>query len=109
MRAAWLAAAAALVLAPPAPACEFNEDDWNALRRMVVRVKIRPETEAWAERKAWERVQVKYLLSLDEPVRRDGRCWWPVEVSAGGEPWKRFLVRPDDSAVLEDDAPRERR
>jgi hypothetical protein len=109
MRAACLAAAAAFALAAPAFACDFTEDDWNALRRMVVRVKIKPHVEAWAERKASERVQVRYLLSLDEPVRRDGRCWWPVEVSADGEPWRRFLVRPDSSEVVEDDAPRERR
>lgn len=109
MRVAGLAAAAALAFAPDAAPCEFSEDDWNALRRMVVRVRIKPHVEAWAERKARERVQVRYLLSLDEPVRRDGRCWWPVEVSAGGEPWKRFLVRPDSSEVVEDDAPRERR
>ena len=109
MRAAWLAAAVAAALASPASACEFSEDDWHALRRMVVRVKIRPETEAWAERRTGEGAQVRYLLSLDQPVRREGRCWWPVEVSAGGELWKRFLVRPDDSQVLEDDAPRGRR
>jgi hypothetical protein len=109
MRAAWVATVLALTLASPASACEFTEDDWPALRRMVVRVKIRPETEAWAEHRTREGAQVQYLLSLDQPVRRDGRCWWPVEVRADGKLWKRFLVRPDDSQLLEDDAPREPR
>jgi hypothetical protein len=109
MHAAWLAAPAALAIASPAVACEIAGDDWHAVRRMVVRVKILPETEAWAERRTREGAQVKYLLSLDQPVRRKQRCWWPVEVSADGELWKRFLVRRDSSEVVEDVAPPKRR
>jgi hypothetical protein len=41
------------------------------------------------------------LLRVDSPEKIRGRCYWPVEVRAGGELWKRFLVTADGARVTE--------
>jgi hypothetical protein len=100
-RVALLAATAAL--ASPALACDVPEDGGNTpWRRAVAKVRYLPETDAWAESMSREGATVQYVVSLDAPRHVAGRCWWPVEVRAGGKLWKRFLVTPDGSAVRED-------
>ncbi len=94
--------AAALALAAPAFACDLPDDDYATLRRMVARVKYLPQTETWAEARTREGAQVQYLLSIDQPARRDGLCWWPVEVRYDGKLWKRFLVSAAADRVIED-------
>lgn len=95
---------ALLLLAPAAQAddCTVPDEGAAPLRRAVARVKYLPETEAWAEHMARNRMVVQYVLSLDEPRRIGGRCYWPVEVRAGGKLWKRFFVRPGDGGAVED-------
>jgi hypothetical protein len=96
----------ALVLAltvPPAFACEVPDEGSNTpWHRAVAKVKYRPETEAMSDMMARNRNVVQYVVSLDEPRRLAGRCWWPVEVRVEGRLWKRFLVTPDGKGVRED-------
>ncbi|MEO8143618.1 MAG: hypothetical protein ABI654_05330 [Betaproteobacteria bacterium] len=100
-----LALLAAALAALPAFACEIPDEGGNTpWRRAVSKVKYLPETEAWAESMTRERSLVRYAVSLDEPKRLDGRCYWPVEVRADGKLWKRFLVTPDGKAMIEDPA-----
>lgn len=70
-------------------------------RRAVSKVKYLPQTEVWVERMSRDRNIVQYVVSLDEPKRVGGRCYWPVEVRAEGKLWKRFLVTPDGAKILE--------
>lgn len=101
------AAALALALAAAFPAlgCDLPQDDPGVARLIVLRVKHLPEVETWAEERTRAGEPVQYLLALDQPVRRDGRCWLPVETRADGKLWKRFLVTPDRERVLEDKTP----
>jgi hypothetical protein len=92
----------AVAFTPPAFACELPDDDYATLRRMLARVRYLPQTEAWAEARTREGALVQYQLSIDQPARRDGLCWWPVEVRADGRLWKRFLVTPKGARVIED-------
>jgi hypothetical protein len=71
-------------------------------RVAVARVKYLPEVEAWADARQRERNVVQYVVLMDDPRRRDGRCYWPVEVRADGRLWRRFLVTPDGKAAIED-------
>ena len=70
------------------------------LRRAVTRVQMLPEVETWAEEMRRNKGRVQYLLRLDEPVKQNGRCYWPVEVRADGKLWRSFLVSPDGKRVL---------
>jgi hypothetical protein len=99
MRAAALALALAAT-GTPALSCDLPGDGTSLPRRMVARVKYLPEIEAWAEQRTREGASVQYALALDQPRRRDGRCWVPVEVRADGKLWKRFLVTPDRQRVM---------
>jgi hypothetical protein len=100
-RVALLAATAAL--ASPALACDVPDDGGNTpWRRAVSKVRYLPEIEAWAQAVSREGATVQYVVSLDSPRHVAGRCWWPVEVRAGGKLRKRFLVTPDGSAMRED-------
>jgi hypothetical protein len=96
----------AALAAGPALACALPEEGGDTpWRRAVAKVKYLPETEAMAELQSRERNAVQYVVSLDEPKRLGGRCYWPVEVRIEGKLWKRFLVTPDGSALREDRAP----
>jgi hypothetical protein len=88
-----LARAAALILAAPAAlACEIPREEGSMpLRRLITRVKHLPETETW-QRSLPEGAIAQFVLLVDSPRRVRGRCYWPVEVRAGGELWKRYLV-----------------
>ena len=104
-RVALLAAALVPLSALPSLACEVPDEGGNtAWRRAVSKVKYLPETEAWSQSMTLERALVRYVVSLDEPKRLNGRCFWPVEVRADGKLWKRFLVTPDGRAIREDPA-----
>lgn len=80
---------------------EGGDTGW---RRAVARVKYLPQTEAWSESEHRAKNIVQYVVSLDEPRYIEGRCYWPVEIRAGGKLWKRFLVTPQGDAVREDRA-----
>jgi hypothetical protein len=90
-----------LVACTPALACEYPDEGNMPLRRAVAKVKYLPETEAWAAERHKAGAVVQYALRLDEPKRENGRCYWPVEVRADGELWRRFYVTPDGRAVRE--------
>ncbi len=100
-----LLATAALATAP-ALACELPEESASTpWRHVIAKVKYLPETEAMAELQSRDRNTVQYVVSLDEPKRLGGRCFWPVEVRVDGRLWKRFLVTPDGSALREELTP----
>jgi hypothetical protein len=86
-------------------ACETPDDLGGAPWRLAIaRVKYLPEVEAWADAQQRERNVVQYVVLLDDPKHRDGRCYWLVEVRADGKLWKRFLVTPDGKTAIEEKA-----
>lgn len=91
-------AAALLAAAVAAPACEVPGDG-TSLRRALLEVKYLPETEAW-ELAAREQATVQYVLSLDAPLERDGRCYWPIEALSGGRLWNTFYATPQGEHIL---------
>lgn len=70
------------------------------MHRAVTKVKLLKEVDVWAEQMRRAQVRVEYLLRLDAPVQRAGKCYWPVDVQADGKLWHRFLVTPDGKTVL---------
>lgn len=70
------------------------------LHRAVTRVKLLPETEAWAKAEHQQGVIVQYALFLEETRRSQRRCYWTVEVRAEGKVWRRFYVTPDGKSLL---------
>jgi hypothetical protein len=97
--------AAALIAAPAAPlaalACDVPDEGDTPWRRALAKVRNQPSTEAMVQMQP-DRSLLRYVLSIDEPRRLAGRCWWPVEVRVDGRLWKRFLVTPDGALVRED-------
>ena len=96
--------AAALVLAAAAGLaqaadCKVVDDTGSPLRRAVNKFKYLAETEAW-ERAAMKTATVQYVLLVNEPIRRNKDCYWPVEARAGGELWHRFYVTARGEKVL---------
>lgn len=98
--------AALLGAAPAAFACEVPGDGNAPLRELITRVKHHPQTEAW-QRMLPDGSVAQFTLVLDAPQKIGGACYWPVEVSAGGVRWKRFLVDANAREVIE--APTRRR
>jgi hypothetical protein len=91
--------ALALVLAAGAsPACEVP-DDGTSLRRALLRVKYLPETELW-ELQARKDASVQYILSLNDPIRHEGRCYWPIEARTPDRTWNLFYSTPRGEHVL---------
>ena len=88
------------LLAQPLFACEVPDDGSAPLRRAVTRVKYLPQTEAW-QKSLPDGSIAQYVLRVDSPQRIRGRCYWPVEVRAGGKLWKRFFVTADGARVTE--------
>ena len=70
------------------------------LRRAVTRIELLPEVDAWARAMQKDGVKPQYVVRLDDPVRRAGRCYWPVEVRGDGKLWRRYLISPNGSKVL---------
>jgi hypothetical protein len=91
-------AAALLAAACAAQACDVPGDG-TSLRRALLRVKYLPETEAW-ELAAGKTATVHYVLSLDAPLDRDGRCYWPIEARSDGKLWHRFYATPRGEFLL---------
>jgi hypothetical protein len=86
----------------PALACEYPDEGNMPLRRAVAKVKFLPQTEAWAASMHKNGAIVQYAVRLDQPKRENGRCYWPVEVRAEGNLWRRFYVTPDGRSVLKE-------
>jgi len=87
-------------LALPALACEMPDEGNMPMRRAVTKVQMLKEVDAWAEHMRRSQVMVEYLVRLDAPVHRAGKCYWPVEVFADGKLWRRYLVSPDGKRVI---------
>lgn len=81
-----------------AGACDVPGDG-TSLRRALLRVKYLPETELW-ELQARKTAPVYYVLSLYEPIEREGRCYWPIEARTGERLWHRFFATPRGDHVL---------
>ena len=88
-------------------ACDYPDEGNMPLRRAVTKVKLLPQTEAWAASMHKAGAVVQYALSLDREWHRDGRCYWTVEARAEGATWRRFYVTPDGRRVLSEDGLRE--
>jgi hypothetical protein len=84
----------------PAVACDYPDEGNMPLRRAVGKVKFLPETQVWAASMHKAGAVVQYALLLNEPKRRRGRCYWPIEARAEGKVWRRFYVTPDGKSVL---------
>lgn len=95
-----------LFVASPAWACKYPDEGGMPLRRAVTRVQQLPETRDFSFEMHQERVVVHYALLLEQTHREGGRCYWTVEVSAGGRLWRRFFVTPDGKSVLPDEGKR---
>lgn len=88
-----------MAAALPGFACDFPDEGGMPLRRAVTRVETLPEVEAWARAVEKQGVRTQYVVRLDEPVRKAGACYWPVEVRGDGRLWRRFLVSPDGKSI----------
>jgi hypothetical protein len=88
------------VLPIAAQGCDYPDEGNLPLRRAVTKVKLLPETEAWAAAVHKTGAVVQYALSLDREWHRGGRCYWTVEARAEGNTWRRFYVSPDGKSVL---------
>jgi hypothetical protein len=89
--------------AASASACEYPDLGNLPLRRAVTKVKLLPETEAWANYIHKTGAIVQYALLLEQPITHAGRCYWTVEAIAEGKVWRRFYVTPDGKRVLDED------
>ena len=57
------------------------------------------QAEAW-EAQARKLAPVQFVLSLDRPLEREGRCYWPVEARSGGKTWHTFYATPRGEHLL---------
>lgn len=94
-----LAAAPALQAAASFDCTPPNEGN-RPFFRAISKVRVLPETEAWAAQATKRGAAVHYVLSIHETIEAYGLCHWTVEVKADGELWKRFYVSPDGESVL---------
>jgi hypothetical protein len=92
----WLTA----TTAHAAGACEFPDQGNMPLRRAVTRIEMLPEVHAWHRSMVEKGSRPQYVVRLDQPVSEGGRCYWPVEVRADGELWRRYFVSPDGKKIL---------
>jgi len=84
-----------------ASACDYPDEGTMPLHRAVTRVKLLPETEAWAAALRKNGTVVEYALLLDSERRQDGACYWTVDARAAGQTWRRFYVTPDGRRLLD--------
>lgn len=73
------------------------------LHRAITKVKLLPQTEAWATEWLRKGTVVQYALMLDHEWRAGGRCYWTVDARADGRTWRRFYVTPDGRRLLDAD------
>jgi hypothetical protein len=85
-----------------AQACAYPDLGNLPLRRAVTKVKLLPQTEAWADEAHKNGVVVQYALLLEATIQQAGRCYWTVEAIAEGKLWRRFYVTPDGKRVLDE-------
>jgi hypothetical protein len=85
-----------------AQACAYPDLGNLPLRRAVTKVKLLPETEAWAAHIHKTGSVVQYALLLEQTLKQAGRCYWTVEAIAEGKVWRRFYVTPDGTRVLDE-------
>ena len=90
-----------LAIAAPALACTVPDDGSAPLRGVVTRVKHLPETEAW-QKALPEGTIAQFVLLVDSPRKVRGACYWPVEVRASGELWRRFFVTADGKRIVKE-------
>ena len=95
--------AALLWCAIGAQACDYPDLGNLPLRRAVTKVKLLPETEAWADDLHKSGKVVQYALQLEQTLQQAGRCYWTVDAMAEGKLWRRFYVTPDGKRVLGED------
>jgi hypothetical protein len=86
-------------LAAPALSCEMPDEGGMPLRRAVGRIENLSEVSEWAREMIRTGVKTQYVVRLDEPVHRSGRCYWPVEVRGDGKLWRRYLISPDGKSI----------
>jgi len=79
--------------------CDYPDQGNMPLRRAVTRIEMLPEVHAWHRSMVEQGSKPQYAVRLDEPVREAGKCYWPVEVSADGKLWRRYLVSPDGKSI----------
>src|SRR5688572_14172208 len=84
-------------------ACDYPDLGNLPLRRAVTKVKLLPETDAWATSQRQAGNVVQYALQLERTLQRAGRCYWTVDAIAEGKLWRRFYVTPDGKRVLGED------
>ena len=84
-----------------AAACDYPDEGTMPLHRAVTKVKLLPETEAWATTQLKNGIVVQYALLLDREWRKDGRCYWTIDARAEGQTWRRFYVSPDGRRFLD--------
>src|SRR5262245_8336729 len=94
---------ALLWCAIPVHACDYPDLGTMPMHRAVTRVKLLPETEAWATYLHKTGVVVQYVLLLEEELEHGGRCYWTVEAIADGKVWRRFYVTPDGARLLDEE------
>ena len=83
-----------------AAACDYPDEGTMPLHRAVTKVKLLPQTEAWAAELHKSGTVVQYALMLDHEWRRDGGCYWTVDARAEGRTWRRFYVSPNGKSIL---------
>lgn len=88
------------LVALPALACELPDDGSASPRRLVARVKHLPQTEAW-QKTLPEGTIAQFVLRVASPRKIRGQCYWPVEVRADGELWRRYWVSAEGARVIE--------
>jgi hypothetical protein len=92
-----LPVALCLFAAGAAADCRYPDEGTMPLHRAITKVKLLPETEAWARQQT---AVVQYALFLDRTRERRGRCYWTIEARAEGKVWRRFYVTPDGKSLL---------
>lgn len=88
------------LFAAEAAACAYPDEGTMPLHRAVTRIKLLPETEAWALDERRHGVVVQYVVLLEETLHSAKRCYWTLEARAEGKVWRRFFVSPDGKSLL---------
>ena len=91
---------AAVLFSSESAACIYPDEGTMPLHRAITRVKLLPETEAWAKAEHKQGVVVQYALLLERTRAAHGRCYWTVEARAEGKLWRRFYITPDGKSMF---------
>ncbi|HXU41687.1 MAG TPA: hypothetical protein VN675_05130 [Burkholderiales bacterium] len=88
---------AAALFSSESAACTYPDEGTMPLHRAITKVKLLPETEAWAKQQT---SVVQYALFLYRTRESRGRCYWTVEARAEGKLWRRFYITPDGKSIF---------